>query len=50
MVNPISTNLSHATEAAKTTAPKPQPTPQKNAPQASDTVTLKSTNTKGECQ
>jgi hypothetical protein len=44
MVNPISSNLSHASETAKAAAPKPQ-TQQKNAPQPSDTVTLKSTNT-----
>jgi hypothetical protein len=42
MVNPISTNLSHASEAAKTAAPKPQPQ-QKSAPLPSDTVSLKST-------
>lgn len=50
MVNPISSNLSHASEAAKAAAPKPQPAQQKSAPQPSDTVTLKSTNTKGDCQ
>jgi len=43
MVNPISSNVSHASEASKPAAPKPQPTPQKNSPQPSDTVTLKST-------
>ncbi|MFY9908988.1 MAG: hypothetical protein WCF22_02945 [Candidatus Sulfotelmatobacter sp.] len=43
MVNPISsTHSSQATEAAKSSASKPQPQPQKAA-QPSDTVTLKST-------
>jgi hypothetical protein len=45
MVNPIgSANTSQANEA-KPAAPKPQPqqTQQKNAPQPSDTVSLKST-------
>ncbi|MFZ0759401.1 MAG: hypothetical protein WAM69_05560 [Candidatus Sulfotelmatobacter sp.] len=44
MVNPVSSlNTSHANEAAKPAAPKSQQTQQKNAPQPSDTVTLKST-------
>jgi hypothetical protein len=44
MVNSIS-STSHVTqnEAAKPPAPKPQQTQQKNAPQPSDTVALKST-------
>jgi hypothetical protein len=45
MVKPISSNPGHASEAAKAAAPKPQPAQQKNAPQPSDTVTLKSPNT-----
>jgi hypothetical protein len=46
MVNPVSNlNQSHPPEAAKTAAPKPQPTEQKTSPQPSDTVTLKSTGT-----
>jgi hypothetical protein len=48
MVNPISSNISHASEAAKTAAPKPQPTQQKSSPQPSDTVTLKSTKSAGD--
>jgi hypothetical protein len=43
MVNPISSNISHASEATKTTTPKPQQPQQKSSPQPSDTVTLKST-------
>ena len=50
MVNPISSNLSHASEATKAAASKPQPTQQKSTPQPSDTVTLKSTKTTGESQ
>ena len=50
MVNPVSSNLSHASEAAKAAAPKPQPTQQKSTPLPSDTVTLKSTKTTGESQ
>jgi hypothetical protein len=43
MVNPISSaTTSHASETTKPAAPKPQQ--QKNSPQPSDTVTLKSTN------
>jgi hypothetical protein len=45
MVNPISSNISHASEALKPAPPKPQQPQQKSAPQPSDTVTLKSTNT-----
>jgi hypothetical protein len=45
MVNPISSNISHTTEAPKPASPKPQQPQQKGAPQPSDTVTLKSTNT-----
>ncbi|MFY9683122.1 MAG: hypothetical protein WA416_06100 [Candidatus Sulfotelmatobacter sp.] len=48
MVNPISSNISHASEAAKPAAPKPQPTQQKSTPQPSDTVTLKSTQSAGD--
>jgi hypothetical protein len=48
MVNPISTNISHANEAVRTTAPNPQPTQQKTSPQPSDTVTLKSTKSAGD--
>ncbi len=48
MVNPISSNISHASEATKPAAPKPQPTQQKNTPQPSDTVTLKSTQSAGD--
>jgi hypothetical protein len=44
MVNPISTNISHASETAKPAAPKPQPQ-QKSTPLPSDTVSLKSTGT-----
>jgi hypothetical protein len=40
MVNPISSNLSHATETAKPAAPKPQPQ-QQTSPLPSDIVTLK---------
>jgi hypothetical protein len=44
MVNPISSAIaSHANEATKPAASKTQQTPQKSAPQPSDTVTLKST-------
>jgi hypothetical protein len=46
MVNSISSaHTSLASEAARPAAPKPQPqqTQQKNSPQPSDTVTLKST-------
>jgi hypothetical protein len=45
MVNPISSNISHTSEASKPAPPKPQQPQQKNAPQPSDTVTLKSTST-----
>jgi len=48
MVNPISSNISHANEAVRTTAPNPQPTQQKTSPQPSDTVTLKSTKSAGD--
>ena len=48
MVNPITSNISHASEAAKPAAPKPQPTQQKNSPQPSDTVTLRSTKSAGD--
>jgi len=48
MVNPISSNISHASEAANPAAPKPQPTQQKSSPQPSDTVTLKSTKSAGD--
>jgi hypothetical protein len=47
MVNPISANISHANEAAKPAAPKPQQPQQKSSPQPSDTVTLKSTGSAG---
>ncbi len=43
MVNPISTNLTHATETTKPAAPKSQPAQQKSTALPSDTVTLKST-------
>ena len=48
MVNPLSSNLSPASEAAKPAASKPQPTQQKSSPQPSDTVTLKSTKSSGD--
>jgi hypothetical protein len=48
MVNPITSNTSHASEAAKPAAPNPQPTQQKNSPQPSDTVTLRSTKSAGD--
>jgi hypothetical protein len=48
MVNPISSNISHTTEALKTAPSKPQQPQQKNAPQPSDTVTLKSTQSAGD--
>jgi hypothetical protein len=48
MVNPVSSNISHASEAASPAASKPQPTQQKNSPQPSDTVTLKSTKSAGD--
>jgi hypothetical protein len=48
MVNPITSNISHASEAAKPAAPKPQLTQQKNSPQPSDTVTLRSTKSAGD--
>jgi len=48
MVNPISSNISHASKAAKPAALKPQPTQQKSSPQPSDTVTLKSTKSAGD--
>ncbi|MGA9544182.1 MAG: hypothetical protein WBQ85_11470 [Candidatus Sulfotelmatobacter sp.] len=41
MVNPISPNINHASEAAKPAAPKPQPQ-QQTIPLPSDIVTLKS--------
>jgi hypothetical protein len=47
MVNPISSDISHASEAAKTATPKTQPQ-QKGSPQPSDTVTLKSTKSTGD--
>jgi hypothetical protein len=47
MVNPISSNISHASEAAKTAAPKTQPQ-QKSSSQPSDTVMLKSTKSTGD--
>jgi hypothetical protein len=49
MVNPVSSaNQVHPNSAAKPAAPpKPQPTHQKNAPQPSDSVTLKSTGAAG---
>jgi hypothetical protein len=47
MVNPISSNVSQANEVTKPTAPKPQHTQQKSAPQPSDTVSLKSTGKAG---
>jgi len=43
MVNPISSLHTSQANEAKPAAPKPQSTPQKSAPQPSDTVTLKST-------
>jgi len=43
MVNPISSNISHSSEATKTTTPKHQQPQQKSSQQPSDTVTLKST-------
>lgn len=42
MFNPISSNISHASETTKPAAPKPQPQ-QQTSPLASDIVTLKST-------
>jgi hypothetical protein len=42
MVNPISSHVSNADQAAKPSTPKPQQAQQKTAPQPSDTVTLKS--------
>jgi hypothetical protein len=42
MVNPINSNISHASETAKPAAPKPQPQ-QTTSPLPSDIVTLKST-------
>jgi hypothetical protein len=42
MVNPISSNISHASETAKPAAPKPRPQ-QQTSPLPSDIVTLKST-------
>jgi len=47
MVNPISSNISHASEAAKTAAPRDRPQ-QKSSPQPSDTVTLKNTKSTGD--
>ncbi|MGB9285868.1 MAG: hypothetical protein WCB59_17785 [Candidatus Sulfotelmatobacter sp.] len=45
MLNPISSSqLSHASDSTKPAAPSPRQPQQKNAPQPSDTVTLKSAN------
>jgi hypothetical protein len=47
MVNPVSSAIaSHASEAAKPAAPKPQP--QQSNPLPSDTVKLKSTGADGD--